>query len=1502
MLGKNNYVEKQQKISKLQPHFSIRKLTVGAASVLIGMSLYFGNNVNLVKADSSAPAQNIEQTNNKSEDNSLVTNKQDAQKNEEVDQGQTSASQQSTDAKANSAEKSLVKQNTAPKRSSFAKENKVEENKNKLSLSNSEQQTFDLSKVKDEVPQNKANELKELSEEKAGSGSASYNYDEDHGKTVDDEADGIKLSVNKNVYNPADSHSEVITLSVGGVAGRQTVQAGDKITIKIPLGNYQLGDYDSLDKKYGTTTGHKYFEEDANGNWYCTITDNFTKAAQTITQNIDLDPFYQPMEGKDAKWNKNMSQWFNKTKTVEVEITGGRKASISFKQLIKPTIDLQMYRDKPKPGPSLLVNHDYTWQLTVNEQANMYNEGTIYYSNQTLITPTFNSSINEQATIVVQVPDSFVLNTTATEQANNGRDCPVTVSQAGKGKKVIFTIRHGNENDSDLDEKPYYLVGKFEMSKPAIDQTVTFNASTDQKLLYNLGELTDNTSWQDIILGERNSSGKLNDDNHPKAEDISGQIYGYQTNNKIPLDHNHKVVLNHISFENDNNQDLTDAAVTINIPSGFNATGFDIPPIAGNTNYKYEVTLANGHIETGYCTRNDNVQIHGGDKTTMYESPNFSSAIRKIVVSGLNIPIGEGTSPVTPTGHTVHDDINDVDVSVNEGGIDIYGTVAENYDDGTPVKLGDQFTSSFSLTAKDLDHDVIGSVIQTTDKIPAIKQKARIEYEQNNPGPGQSMVGWISAYYEGRNKNSIFYFVVPKNAIYHPWGNQKGISEFQANGHTVVKVTYAAESQTLWFDNTKPALASIEPIVVYLVTGQDNNHEVIDLDASQDHLFPKVDAKDLALVEGNKDAYLISLNTYPPDHPTTKYYWKIMPITGSGAVEAAEGNKDNSVPVLNGKSDDHGNVSMTFYNQIVNTSQSGLTNVISVSNLPQTGFQFKLNKNGVKVLDKLGNELNADILYSLNSVDLDQPINLSDFVSGNQLQNKDWSKVKSVAVKLNSLGSDSFVDVIMHGSDPTLPVDAGKKACLTSRLQANELGEPFIINEGNKAAATIGIVGQSTVKSRLHYKDDQGHDQYIDLDLKHTYQDNQDTMKRSDFNLRDVDRAKIPTGYHLSNADPTIINSDVKKYASGYPNDVAAFGKLAKYYFDGDIVQYELIKDGTEEKYNWTVKYHDEQGNSLISDFTVGTDYKGTDSYDVTTIGDHYKTEITVGTDTYSLEPDKTKNGNGNFDNKNQTTILVYKLDNKDQKYKWTVEYHDENGHKLQDDVTVGTDYKGTDAYDVTTIGDNYKTEITVGDNTYSLDTSQTQNGSGNFNNSNQTTILVYKLKSVTPPPTTNPQPTPSTPIPTPTTPNPTSSKPTKPTEPKKPNQSSKPRKPSVTKPTKPGNKPRKTTYKPTRKSYNYNYRPRGERQKHDDRQFTINNIPKGQKLPKDTTIEPNGHVVDQNGRIIGYIDRHGQFHYSLPQTDEKQNQTNLLSVIGLTLAGIGLLLGYEFERKRNNK
>lgn len=75
MLGKNNYKErlKRMEMQSKQDHFSIRKLSIGAASVLLGFT-FFGLNSQTAKADTVDPKQEVsENVNTKSVQSSSIS-------------------------------------------------------------------------------------------------------------------------------------------------------------------------------------------------------------------------------------------------------------------------------------------------------------------------------------------------------------------------------------------------------------------------------------------------------------------------------------------------------------------------------------------------------------------------------------------------------------------------------------------------------------------------------------------------------------------------------------------------------------------------------------------------------------------------------------------------------------------------------------------------------------------------------------------------------------------------------------------------------------------------------------------------------------------------------------------------------------------------------------------------------------------------------------------------------------------------------------------------------------------------------------------------------------------------------------------------------------------------------------------------------------------------------------------------------------------------------------
>lgn len=100
MVSKNNRVQKMAQTAERQSHFGIRKLTVGAASVLLGTSLWLGNNADIIKADTKADnneadkAQNSESAvvSTQKVDKVVVDASNDAQTTETNEQNKTNQS------------------------------------------------------------------------------------------------------------------------------------------------------------------------------------------------------------------------------------------------------------------------------------------------------------------------------------------------------------------------------------------------------------------------------------------------------------------------------------------------------------------------------------------------------------------------------------------------------------------------------------------------------------------------------------------------------------------------------------------------------------------------------------------------------------------------------------------------------------------------------------------------------------------------------------------------------------------------------------------------------------------------------------------------------------------------------------------------------------------------------------------------------------------------------------------------------------------------------------------------------------------------------------------------------------------------------------------------------------------------------------------------------------------------------------------------------------------
>ncbi|MBC6356218.1 DUF1542 domain-containing protein [Lactobacillus helsingborgensis] len=108
MLGKNNYNERLRKMEMQdkQDHFSIRKLSIGAASVLLGFT-FFGLNSQSVKADTIDPSQNVTEESNR--DNSNTETKETGTKDKTKSDAAASKKKNETDLSTFSGLSSFLK-------------------------------------------------------------------------------------------------------------------------------------------------------------------------------------------------------------------------------------------------------------------------------------------------------------------------------------------------------------------------------------------------------------------------------------------------------------------------------------------------------------------------------------------------------------------------------------------------------------------------------------------------------------------------------------------------------------------------------------------------------------------------------------------------------------------------------------------------------------------------------------------------------------------------------------------------------------------------------------------------------------------------------------------------------------------------------------------------------------------------------------------------------------------------------------------------------------------------------------------------------------------------------------------------------------------------------------------------------------------------------------------------------------------------------------------------
>lgn len=558
---------------------------------------------------------------------------------------------------------------------------------------------------------------------------------------------------------------------------------------------------------------------------------------------------------------------------------------------------------------------------------------------------------------------------------------------------------------------------------------------------------------------------------------------------------------------------------------------------------------------------------------------------------------------------------HDVDSSINLGPASLnYGSqyyqVAPTYASGKPVQVGDllKFTATLSSTdphvkidsapltlddvlITDPNHDTLGVfhaiARNQSSKASGVVNAGTLTYEDSNSNYGFPHLNHAVAYLQIPDNASLTDInkIIVKSGLHGDYGDltPKSISLVKvANGVTFIKVDLsnyndirAGINISVPYGNVGDLQTSRRPSSMLVVSDNfdQNVNQVQHFSSDKDS---RTDEAVKALI--NQEHIDVNKTDYQGSTGVYTGFWDISTSDGITSAAMTKGNV-NSGPSLDSKQDDHGQQADHFdlYGSTINATDQSIPGAVQIINVPNTSdghSQFNAQLTGpIHVIDaNTGKSLDdiAHVTYSespaaLHSDSLTSVANEIRLTAG---QVTDWSKIKSIAIRMD-VPKRTSARAVLSMKDPQIYDHVGKTIYVANAIFSTQADspaseyhlKPVVINAGDPASAKLTVAGQSTVKTVVHYRDNQG-DHYVELpDKAHTYTELQDVMNRSDFlqsdsDLTAADRALLPAGMVLDCAHPTIKNSN-ETYLNNYQNDTAAFGQQVKYDFDQDQVIFE---------------------------------------------------------------------------------------------------------------------------------------------------------------------------------------------------------------------------------------------------------------------------------------------------------------------------------------------------------
>ena len=622
---------------------------------------------------------------------------------------------------------------------------------------------------------------------------------------------GSYLSVDKNTIGADGTNSGI------DIAFNVSARRNETYTIAIPnstIYTVELGGDGNLRSALGTTTI------------------NTTAARTVITYQFKGEASTQLHIRLARGQRRGLNVMGDYQRLIHWSVTPAGQATVEndplvIWQMIHPSIDpSQIGVIDPEPWRGItrwLPNTDYVYGFEIKQNTNGFNSWTW---------PGMDQDVNAGTTITIPVPTGFVLNEEWTQAKNNFTNGLTITQPGGMGHDLIITVpaRKGDAGTG------FKFVGKVVMDRPATDELLS---ASNNPLASNGGQ----AQVVETVLTPTGTT-TLTATMAPWTINLTGQqppvnqgqplvnAYGNNSANQFLLDHddtNNPAIVNWFTFTN-KTPNAFDGQSPLNLylhlADGLHVTGVKTPVdpanLPGTTSYRYVINHPDRSQETGTVAAGEVIRDTTG------------KGIRDLhLILNQLVPTAGTATGVNPNG-----DYGPTKQNNSVVALIAYGSLADTYDDGTPLKRGDQLVSSITAQSPDFNQGKFYKVQNTQTLINEADLRATYGvngYQFPNTGqtPGTMDAGILEVVL---NKNysttaQIFeptlYFVLPKGTILSQsqladWGQAK-VTTTRVNGQEIVKVDYTGTGQyftngTLHLANLNNALPGVSAWQVYMVS------------------------------------------------------------------------------------------------------------------------------------------------------------------------------------------------------------------------------------------------------------------------------------------------------------------------------------------------------------------------------------------------------------------------------------------------------------------------------------------------------------------------------------------------------------------------------------------------------------------------------------------------------------------------------------------------------------